>query len=113
MCCATSPGTRDGRCGTGWPRSAGSKAGKTTGAGGFPTGCRSGSGGDGASSLLGAGHGSMTAVPDVTVVIPTRDRAETVPRAVAAALGQEAVAVEVVVVDDGSTDGTSSRLRHD
>jgi peptidoglycan/xylan/chitin deacetylase (PgdA/CDA1 family) len=38
----------------------------------------------------------------VTVVIPTRNRWERVPHAVAAALAQRDVAVEVVVVDDGS-----------
>ncbi len=41
--------------------------------------------------------------PDVTVVIPTRDRPRLVLRAVACALAQVGVAVEVVVVDDGST----------
>jgi glycosyltransferase involved in cell wall biosynthesis len=40
--------------------------------------------------------------PDVAVVIPTRDRPAFLARAVAAALRQEDVAVEVIVVDDGS-----------
>lgn len=43
-----------------------------------------------------------TGRPDLTVVIPTRDRGAVVERAVASALAQTAVSVEVVVVDDGS-----------
>jgi glycosyltransferase involved in cell wall biosynthesis len=41
--------------------------------------------------------------PAVTVVIPTRDRWSLLPRALSAALGQEGVDLEVVVVDDGSS----------
>jgi glycosyltransferase involved in cell wall biosynthesis len=48
----------------------------------------------------------MTA--DVTVVIPTRGRLGLLRSAVAGALGQEGVAVEVVVVDDDCPDGTAS-----
>jgi glycosyltransferase involved in cell wall biosynthesis len=49
--------------------------------------------------------------PDVTVVIPTRDRWDLLrAHALRSALGQEGVAVEVVVVDDGSTDGTAAAL---
>jgi glycosyltransferase involved in cell wall biosynthesis len=40
--------------------------------------------------------------PDVSVVIPTRDRWRLVPRAVGTALAQLRVTVEVLVVDDGS-----------
>lgn len=40
--------------------------------------------------------------PDVTVVIPTRDRPALVTRAIASAVAQRDTAVEVVVVDDGS-----------
>lgn len=40
--------------------------------------------------------------PDVTVVIPTRDRPATLPAAIATARAQQDVAVEIVVVDDGS-----------
>ena len=48
---------------------------------------------------------------EVTVVIPTRDRWRLLTRnALRSALGQEAVAHEVVVVDDGSRDGTHARL---
>jgi glycosyltransferase involved in cell wall biosynthesis len=43
--------------------------------------------------------------PDVSVVIPTRDRWPVLAsRGLPAALRQEGVAVEVIVVDDGSTD---------
>jgi glycosyltransferase involved in cell wall biosynthesis len=40
--------------------------------------------------------------PDVSVVIPTRDRWELLPRAIRTALGQHGVTVEVIVADDGS-----------
>ena len=50
--------------------------------------------------------------PDVTVVIPTYNRADFVGRAVASALDQpEGLMVEVRVVDDGSTDRTREALR--
>jgi glycosyltransferase involved in cell wall biosynthesis len=39
---------------------------------------------------------------DVTIVIPTKDRPDRVCHAVSCALGQQGVAAEVVVVDDGS-----------
>jgi GT2 family glycosyltransferase len=51
--------------------------------------------------------------PAVTAVIPTRDRRELVLRAVGVAVAQEGVDVEVVVVDDGSRDGTAAHVeRH-
>ena len=48
--------------------------------------------------------------PEVSVVIPTRNRWPLVSRRLAGVLGQEDVALEVVVVDDASSDGTSERL---
>jgi glycosyltransferase involved in cell wall biosynthesis len=48
--------------------------------------------------------------PQVTVVIPTRDRWPTVTRAVACAVHQQGVDVEVIVVDDGSRDQTIDGL---
>jgi glycosyltransferase involved in cell wall biosynthesis len=50
---------------------------------------------------------------DVSVVIPTHDRRSLVLRAVRCAVEQRDVAVEVVVVDDGSSDGTGSAIRHE
>lgn len=46
----------------------------------------------------------------VSVIIPTRDRAELVMRAVASVLVQTHAALDVLVVDDGSTDDTRDRL---
>jgi glycosyltransferase involved in cell wall biosynthesis len=48
--------------------------------------------------------------PLVTVIIPTRDRAGLVTRAIASALAQTHRALEVLVVDDASTDNTREVL---
>ena len=48
--------------------------------------------------------------PLVTVIIPTRDRAGLLPRALASALAQTWTALEIIVVDDGSTDDTPALL---
>ena len=47
---------------------------------------------------------------DVTVVIPTHNRRQLVAQAVRSVLHQEGVSLELVVVDDGSTDGTGPWL---
>jgi len=48
--------------------------------------------------------------PDVTVVLPTHNRAAVVVDAVRSALRQQDVEVEVIVVDDGSSDATHAAL---
>jgi teichuronic acid biosynthesis glycosyltransferase TuaG len=48
--------------------------------------------------------------PLVSIVIPTFNRAENLKRAVASALSQTVVEIEVHVVDDGSTDHTTNVL---
>lgn len=54
----------------------------------------------------------MRDAPEVSVVIPTRSRWDLLSTAaLPSALGQEDVDVEVVVVDDGSTDETAQQLR--
>ena len=48
--------------------------------------------------------------PVVSVVIPTYERAGVLGASVRSILGQEGVALEVIVVDDGSTDATQATL---
>jgi hypothetical protein len=48
--------------------------------------------------------------PEVTVVIPTWNGWDLLPATIGSALEQEGVEVEVVVVDDGSSDGTAAGL---
>lgn len=49
-------------------------------------------------------------MPEVSVVIPTRNRADRLPLSVASVLAQEEVDLELVVVDDASTDPTPAIL---
>lgn len=53
----------------------------------------------------------MEAMNRVTVVIPTYNRSRFVREAVASVLAQREVPMEVIVVDDGSTDDTASVLQ--
>lgn len=52
----------------------------------------------------------MARAPQVSVIIPTRNRLPLLETALRGAVGQKDVDLEVVVVDDGSTDGTGSYL---
>ena len=52
----------------------------------------------------------MPSAPAVTVVLATRDRDWVLPRALDCVLGQTAGDLELVVVDDGSVDGTAGLL---
>jgi glycosyltransferase involved in cell wall biosynthesis len=53
----------------------------------------------------------QTSAPLVSVVIATYDRAHTLREAIDSALGQRYPNLEVIVVDDGSRDGTQEVLR--
>jgi glycosyltransferase involved in cell wall biosynthesis len=50
-------------------------------------------------------------VPDVSVVVPTRDRRALLLRTLASARIQRGVDLEIIVVDDGSTDGSATAVR--
>ncbi len=52
----------------------------------------------------------MTQAPHCSIVLPTYNRLRTLPRAVASALAQDEDDFELIVVDDGSTDGTGAWL---
>jgi glycosyltransferase involved in cell wall biosynthesis len=52
----------------------------------------------------------MTQAPDISVVLPTHNRAGLLPRAIASVLAQTDVAFELIVVDDASGDGTAKYL---
>ncbi|MGD9255575.1 MAG: glycosyltransferase family A protein, partial [Chromatiales bacterium] len=47
----------------------------------------------------------------ISVIIPTCNRVETLPRALDSVLAQTLSVDEVIVVDDGSTDGTADLVR--
>ena len=49
-------------------------------------------------------------MPFVSFVIPTRDRRDLLAAALASVLAQTGVEVEVLVVDDGSSDGTAEMV---
>ncbi len=53
----------------------------------------------------------MTDNPLVSVVIPTYNRANLIPAAIESVLGQTYKHVELIIVDDGSTDDTQTVLR--
>lgn len=49
--------------------------------------------------------------PAVTVVIPTKDRLAMLGRTFTSIIGQRDVDLRVLIIDDGSSDGTSDRIR--
>jgi glycosyltransferase involved in cell wall biosynthesis len=52
----------------------------------------------------------MPVTPLVSVIIPTFNRAHCIARSIESVLGQTFVDIEVIVIDDGSTDGTAEVL---
>ncbi len=55
-------------------------------------------------------RGARVTAPQVSVVLPTRDRWPMLRQALDSALGQEGVDLEVIVVDEASSDETPERL---
>lgn len=53
--------------------------------------------------------------PDISIIIPTHNRKELLAQAVQSCIAQKGVSMEIIIVDDGSTDGTEefcAQLRH-
>ena len=57
--------------------------------------------------------GKSLPIPKVSVVIPTCDRIETLPRSLDSVINQTFSDWELIVVDDGSTDGTDEMILRD
>lgn len=53
----------------------------------------------------------MTAAPSISVIVPLYNKAPYVVRAVRSALQQEPAPAEILIIDDGSTDGGPALLR--
>jgi Glycosyl transferase family 2 len=54
----------------------------------------------------------MAMNPQVSVIVPTYNRRDMLREAVVSVLGQRDVAMELIIVDDGSTDGTWEELHY-
>ena len=52
----------------------------------------------------------MKELPRCTIIVPTYNRAATLPRAIASVIGQKEPNIEVIIIDDGSTDETRAWL---
>ena len=52
----------------------------------------------------------MNLQSNVSVVIPTFNRGHTLNRAIDSVLGQTLLPSEIIVIDDGSTDGTEELI---
>jgi hypothetical protein len=66
---------------------------------------------DGTVASAGVAQHSRRPQPTVTVVIPAHNRAGTIPAAIESVRGQSFEDIEIIVVDDGSTDGTADVAR--
>jgi len=53
----------------------------------------------------------VSPVPEISVVLPTHNRLDRLPRSIGSVLAQRDVELELIVVDDGSTDGTHAYLQ--
>src|SRR5581483_7287295 len=51
-------------------------------------------------------------MPDVSIILPTYNRVDTIPRAVESVRRQTFTDWELIVIDDGSTDGTAERINN-
>lgn len=51
--------------------------------------------------------------PDISVIIPTFNRRDRIAKALTSVLAQEDVCFEIIVADDGSTDGTGEMIQKD